>query len=315
MLSRKWHCAASCDGERKTLTKRDAKTNQALEISVCLKCGLVQLSEFPTVEGLRQYYSHHYREDYKGSFTPKPKHIFRAARAARDRLTFLKSRLVDMGHPLPNTLLDIGAGGGEFVYAAKCIGLDAVGIEPNLGYSDFARDSYSVHIDTLHLDQVCDRKADVVTLFHVLEHIPNPIEVIKTLYEIVKEDGWLFVEVPNIEQADASPSNIFFQAHLFYFSEVNLIAVASSYFEPVYTDTKGNLRILLKRRKTPIPPRLPRAEQVQQTLRRLDQKGWFEYLTLGGGLWKPARRIRQYWMESRLGGLTPREIVEKALRA
>jgi SAM-dependent methyltransferase len=218
-----------------------------------------------------------------------------------------------MGQALPNTLLDIGAGGGEFVYAAQCSGLNAVGIEPNLGYSEFARDAYGVRIDTLDLDQVADRRVEMVTLFHVLEHMPKPIEVIEALYQIVKDDGWLFIEVPNIEQADASPSNIFFQAHLLYFSESSLSAIATSYFEPIYIESKGNLKILFKRRSAPIQSRLPRQEQVKHTLKRLDQKGWFEYLTMGGGVWKLARRVRQYWMESRLRGLNPSEIVRKAL--
>lgn len=303
----------NCGGGRKLFEARDAKTRGSLEISVCLACGLVQQSTIPEGNDLRQYYSHHYRENYKGVHQPKPKHIFRAARAARDRLGFLSACFTSMGLPLPATLLDVGAGGGEVVYAAGRLGMDASGIEPNLGYSEFARDAYGVRVDTQHLDQAAERRADIVTLFHVLEHMPNPLEVMGLLFRVTKENGWLYIEVPNIEQPDASPSNIFFRAHLLYFSEATLISAASPYFEPVSVDSIGNLRVLFKRRNSPQPLRVPQQKQIQRTLDRLAQKGWLEYLTKGGGLLKPARKVRQYWLESQLKGLTPREIVERAL--
>lgn len=308
----KWCCALACDEGRKIFRTTDAKTKERLEISFCLSCGLVQQTEIPTSFGLRQYYSHHYREDYKRSLTPKNKHIFRAARAARDRLDFLSLCFSSMRLPLPRTLIDIGAGGGEVVYAARRLGMDASGVEPNQGYSEFARNAYGVSVETKHLDQVFEKRAEIVTLFHVLEHMPSPCEVMAMLFQIVEHNGWLYIEVPNIEQPDAAPSNIFFKAHLFYFSVATLTSVASSYFEPIFVDSTGNLRVLFKRREVPVALKKPTSQQVQQTLDRLAKKGWIEYLFKGGGLLKPVRRISQYWYESRLKGLTPREIVERA---
>ena len=58
-----------------------------------------------------EYYSNEYREDYKKTFTPQKKHVFRAGQLALERIKFLKERNIFQG-----SLLDVGAGGGEFTY-------------------------------------------------------------------------------------------------------------------------------------------------------------------------------------------------------
>jgi SAM-dependent methyltransferase len=207
--------------------------------------------------------------------------------------------------------LDIGAGGGEFVCLANWSGYEAIGIEPNLGYSQFAREHYSVTVQTAELSEIEHHRADCVSMFHVLEHIPDPLEVMARLYEIVNPGGFLFIEVPNIEQADASPSNIFFSAHLYYFSSPTLISAASKYFMPVYIETTGNLRAIFRRRESPARLVLPSAVDVGLTLERLRRKGWLEYLTVGGGYKKPVKRMYQYWKECRVRNKTPIQIIRQ----
>lgn len=311
----RWSCVRGCKGENRSFSVRDGKDRRPLRVTFCLTCGLLQQSVLPSIEGLRQYYSHHYRREYKGTASPKPKHIYRAAIAASNRLSWM-ARVLQNGDELgrPTSAIDIGAGGGEFVFLAGRQGLNAIGIEPNLGYSEFARAAYGANVITTELDQLDDYRADLVTLFHVLEHMPNPTEVMKKLFRLVNDGGWLYVEVPNIEQADAAPSNIFFRAHLFYFSAASLVSIASPYFKPVSIDSSGNLRIIFRRRASEVQGALPSADSVRQTLKRLEQKGWLEYLFRGGGFFKQTRRIGQYWRESRLTGMTAAAIVELASR-
>lgn len=300
-----------CVGLYQSFERRDSKDGSLIEVGVCLTCGMVQQSRIPSSEKLRQYYSHFYRADYKRVYTPRLKHVYRAAVAAKNRLEFLSKTLNRQSETANHqTLLDVGAGGGEFVCVAQRFGFEATGLEPNMGYSDFAREVYGIKIDTQHLDQSLDRRADVVTLFHVLEHLPDPDAAFAAFHTMVNPRGWLFVEVPNIEQADASPANIFFRAHLLYFSEATLISLASPYFEPVAIESQGNLRILFKRRDQLVIRQLPTQDQVQQTISRLNEKGWIEYLFAGGGFKKPFWRIRQYWTEFRLRKMTPSQVID-----
>lgn len=276
----------------------------------------MQQCPLPTDDALRAYYSHHYRTDYKKTYKPKNKHVFRAGIAARNRLAFLASSISASEKQALQGLrhLDVGAGGGEVVFAARALlGLDSVGIEPNEGYSEFARSTYGIEVRTAELSDVSSERFDLVTMFHVLEHMPKPLQVFEVLFGMINPDGLLLIEVPNVEQADASPHNIFFRAHLHYYSRATLLYAASRWFEPLRVDDQGNLRVLFKRRETTEAPQHSSQLDVEKTLRRLSEKGWTEYIVKGGGWKRPHQRFLKYWKERQVAGLTPLETLSHAI--
>lgn len=301
------------------VSQRDAKTGEALKVCLCEGCGLVQQSPIPTDHELRIYYSHHYRTDYKNTYSPKPKYVYRAGRAARNRMAFLTEYLGANGQKASGlSMLDIGAGGGEVVFAATQAGFHAKGIEPNEGYSVFARDAYGIEVATAHLDdlgQAQHSQYSVITMFHVLEHMPSPQKVFRKLHELLHPDGLLVIEVPNIEQADASPANIFFKAHLYYYSASTLIYAASEAFEPVLVEHTGNLRAIFKRRPALVAACRPATQQIEQTKQRLREKGWLEYLFKGGGWRRPFERIANRLRETIQASNTPLITLKRALKA
>jgi len=290
-----------------TNLQNDVKSKSPLAISFCNDCSLVQQAEIPSDEELKIYYSHNYRQDYKSTYSPKPKYVRRAGMTALDRIKFLESYL-----PLSNqVLLDIGAGGGEFVYMAQKRGLQSKGIEPNLGYSTFSKEQYGVEVKTAMLSDVQDSSADIVTLFHVFEHMAKPLEVMKKLYSSIKDGGYLFIEVPNIFQADASPHNIYFKAHLFYYSKFTLACAASQYFDVVKVEDKGNLKILFKKKSQPSEKiSSVQLDQIEFSQNRIKQKGWFEYLFNGKGIFKPFLRIDRVVKEMFIKKSSPKEILD-----
>lgn len=294
----------------KNWASRDAKTGETLNMALCGGCGLVQQVDLPTDEELRIYYSHNYREDYKSTHQPKPKYVYRAGRAAKDRLRFIERAGV---HPNGQKLLDVGAGGGEFCYLASKAGFAAEGIEPHIGYSKFARDQYNVEIQTCGIAELKEKQADVITMFHVFEHLANPNDVIKKIWSVLSENGYLVIEVPNIHQADASPHNIYFKAHLFYYSRYSLMCAASQYFELICVEDDHNLFMAFRKRHQPLAMRVaPSVYQIKATAIRLDQKGWKEYLIVGGGWRKVFARAGKWLDESRVKHLLPARILDRA---
>lgn len=278
-----------------------------LELLECLQCGHVQQSCIPSADELLTYYSHHYRSDYKAVYAPKKKHIWRAGNVALDRLQVLEGFRGEK-----QRLLDIGAGGGEFVYLAKKFGWDSTGIEPNLGYSEFARDNYEVEVVTGCLNDASASAVDVVTMFHVLEHMPDPISTMGCIHGRLRSGGLLFVEVPNLLQKDASPHNIFFKAHVQYFSKDTLLFSASQFFECLTIKDTGNLRAVFVKREQPRAPVPPSMRVVGENSRRFHQKSWLEYIFAGGGWRKPISRIRRLPAERASESLHPREILDQA---
>ncbi|MFN4328282.1 MAG: class I SAM-dependent methyltransferase [Limnobacter sp.] len=304
-------CAVCHGGFLKHWESRDAKSGDGLPLGFCSQCGLVQQLELPSDEALRVYYSHHYRQDYKSTYAPKAKYVWRAGVTARDRLAFMQRAGLN---PSGLRLLDVGAGGGEFCYVAAQAGFASQGIEPNEGYSDFARKAYDVDIRTCNLDDVGGDRFDVITLFHVFEHLAHPERSLEKLWTMLADGGRLVIEVPNIEQADASPHNIYFKAHLFYYSRHSLIAAASRFFEVAYVEDTGNLSVCFTKRVAPLPCKeMPSEADVQATLKRLTDKGWLEYLFVGGGVYKPFKRVAKAVREARMKRMAPREILDNAI--
>jgi len=290
-------------------TARDAKSGESLSMALCGGCGLVQQSVLPTDDALKIYYSHNYREDYKATHKPKPKYVYRAGKTAKDRLEFIERAGIDTQ---AKRLLDIGAGGGEFCYMASKAGFDAQGIEPHVGYSDHAREQYDIAVRTCGIDDLYDNQVDIVTMFHVFEHLARPADAIKKIWSALNEQGHLVIEVPNIHQADASPHNIYFKAHLFYYSRFSLMAAVSKYFELVAVEDSNNLHMAFRKRTEPLQSMiLPSSAQIRLTQHRLTQKGWAEYLVEGGGWKKVFRRVAKAAEESVLGKMPAREILDK----
>ena len=281
----------------------DSKSGLALDVFLCGSCGLIQQAPLPSEEELKQYYATDYRIDYKRTRYPKPKHVFRSARLASQRLNFLRAAGVR-----PTTLLDIGAGSGEFVALASRAGFRAEGVEPNQGYSEYARSQYEVPVSTGDLDDITSCH-EVVTMFHVLEHLRSPADVFSRLHSLLKPGGRLFIEVPWALAGSIAPSNRYFKAHLYYFDVETLAAAASRHFDVVAVEANGNLRMLLEPRPVPGSLRLPPEGYADSARERLSRHGWLHYLTSGGGWLKPAGKIQRLIREQGIRHLSGKQIL------
>jgi len=183
-------------------------------------------------------------------------------------------------------------------------------MEPNVGYSEFARDQYQTRVSTAHLSSLAPDSVDIVTMFHVLEHLPDPKSAIERMFNALRSGGYLFIEVPNILQSDASPHNIYFQAHLFYFSLNSLLSLTSPFFELITHEDRGNLRVLLKKRLSIADTVYPSADRVRADLHQFEKKGWLNYLIVGRGYSKLLNRARRIIEESAVKSYRPREILD-----
>lgn len=98
------------------------------------------------------------------------------------------------------SLLDVGCGSGGFVMRAKKLGLDAKGIDPDI--EAIRRGSEvveSLEVGALPNSTIPDNSYDMVTMDHVIEHLHNPVEVLRDIYRILKPGGRLWLATPNID--------------------------------------------------------------------------------------------------------------------
>jgi SAM-dependent methyltransferase len=96
--------------------------------------------------------------------------------------------------------LDVGCGTGDMVAAMARLGMEAEGIEPSRYAAAKAREAgLKVTCALLHDAAYPDAAFDAISMFHVLEHTPDPVEVLRECCRILKPDGELVIGVPNFD--------------------------------------------------------------------------------------------------------------------
>jgi SAM-dependent methyltransferase len=170
-----------CDSER--IQAADAEYN----LYRCHACGYVFDNPRPTIEALVSFYS-----------KPGKYDSWLVAEVPRERLWKRRLRKL-LKHVGRGTLLDVGTGTGQFLKVAKPYFTHVAGTEVSQSGLSVAKEKYNLDIAQGELEE-CDLPRDsfdTITLFHVLEHVPDPRKTIGVCRDLLKMDGILLVCVPN----------------------------------------------------------------------------------------------------------------------
>ncbi len=135
-----------------------------------------------------------------------------------------KLKLINQQSP-KGKLLDIGAGTGDFLVVAKQAGWQIVGIEPNEKAKNSAINKGVTFADSFN--SLENNSFDVITMWHVLEHVPNLEEYITELKRLLKPSGTIIIAVPNFKSFDANFYGKFWAAydvprHIWHFSKTSI---------------------------------------------------------------------------------------------
>ena len=179
----------------------------------------------PSPQELPKYYQ---SENYI-SHTDSTKNLLeRVYQLVRIYTTKRKVKLINAFAKTSQQLLDIGCGTGEFLKQAQKSSWEITGIEPN----DQARGVANLKVNNSvfpesGLSKLNKASFDVITLWHVLEHLPNLDQYIETLSFLLKSKGTLIIAVPNFNSYDAKYYQSFWAAydvprHLWHFSQTSI---------------------------------------------------------------------------------------------
>ncbi len=224
------HSARACPltgtHEAVLLTSRD-RHGEKLN-NICWKdTGFIGVDPIPMPD-VEEFYKTDYRQQYKGSFSPQKRHVLRAARCALDRFRRISPHFSKQAETGMRTL-DAGASSGEFVFLMNKLGHTAMGIEPNSGYAQHAREQLGLNVANCTFSEfgAPAEKFNLITLFHVLEHLEFPVEELKRLSTMLRDDGIFVIEVPNILYPKMKFSHKWHKAHLTGFSAKTLEVTAA----------------------------------------------------------------------------------------
>jgi len=141
-----------------------------------------------------------------------------------------KLRLINSFNTEGKNVLDIGCGTGDFLVTCKNNGWSVTGVEPNTKAKNIAKNKLNVNSPSKiysELTQINSNKFNVITLWHVLEHVPNLTEYILILKKLLKPEGVLIIAVPNFKSFDANYYKQFWAGfdvprHLWHFSKKSI---------------------------------------------------------------------------------------------
>ena len=176
----------------------------------------------PQPQELAPYYE---SEDYISHTDAKKSFTDRLYQLVKRRNIRNKSQIVENQIDKPKSLLDFGAGTGDFLITAQNSGFKVIGVEPNDKAKKLAEQK-GVHLFS-SLEEVSNQKFQAITLWHVLEHLPNLDEQITNLVNLLEEDGVLVIAVPNFKSYDANHYKSHWAAfdvprHLWHFSKTSI---------------------------------------------------------------------------------------------
>ena len=276
-----------CGSSEKVVVGRWGRYFRRLTNVMCTRCGLVRQEPMPSEAELRAFYKLEYRQQYKGTAMPRARDIKRDRGHAERRLSLIETML----HPGAR-ILEIGSGSGTFLKLARERGYAVQGIELDAEYAapGVVQSDLPVHLGSWSSAPFVPGAFDLVAMHQVLEHLPSPSAVLRRVHEWTSENGLLYVSVPNIHNADASPFNRFHRAHLYSFSPETITMMArKAGFVPLTLPSSLYGCWVFRRSSTAPPDRIENPEHAKELLEFLRKNRVIDYLM------RPAAYRRLFW--------------------
>ena len=219
------------------------------EVWECADCTLRFTQDIPSAAAIGPYY----QSDNYVSHTDTSKGIInKLYHLVRKRTLFSKKAMVTKySGRSRGSLLDIGAGTGAFANVMKQAGWQVTALEPDPAARAVAAKNHQLLLqEPSFLFNISAQSIDVITMWHVLEHVHTLKEYLDQFKKIVKSGGILLIAVPNYTSTDASKYGTSWAAydvprHLYHFSPrsmqtllqlhgLNLIRILPMWFDSIY---------------------------------------------------------------------------------
>lgn len=201
-------------------------TGEVFRLCRCEACGFLFTQDFPDETEMGLYYE---SSDYISHSDTKRGMVNTVYHWARAYMLGRKARLVEReAHRNTGRLLDIGAGTGYFAHTMQQHGWQVTAVEKNEGARNFAREHFGLEVKSdAEEDKLPTDGFEVITLWHVMEHLQHLNETWDALRRMLTDDGVLIVAVPNRNSYDAGKYGAMWAAydvprHLWHFSPDNM---------------------------------------------------------------------------------------------
>ncbi len=208
-------------------------SHEDYNICKCTDCSFAFTQDIPNQENIGSYYK---SENYVSHSNTKKGMMFKIYHLVRNYMLKSKQKTVENNTGIKNgKILDIGTGTGFFSNQMQKAGWDVSAIEQDKDAREFAKREFNLDVlppsDFYNLNE---KSFDVVSMWHVLEHVHDLDGYLKTIHKILSENGHFVAAVPNYKSYDAKHYKKYWAAydlpiHLWHFSPSSIKLLVEKY--------------------------------------------------------------------------------------
>ncbi len=180
--------------------KDEFLSKEDFHICECLNCGLSYTMPRPNKEKIGEYYKseeYYSHQENKKGFIPR---LYESVKKVNLKHKYnLATQGLNVGK-----MLDIGCGVGDFLHTAEEHGWICTGVEPSEDAKAIAKTKTKANIiNSEDMEKIPDATFDLITMWHVLEHVDDLKWQIEQLHRLTKTKGRIVIAVPNYKSYDA----------------------------------------------------------------------------------------------------------------
>jgi SAM-dependent methyltransferase len=193
-------CLLCGHGEARTLFQATDRlyrtTDKLFRVVECERCGLIRLDPWPSAEELRLYYPDEYWFAPRTDAASRLEELYRRL-VLRDHMHFVLRAFQDCADQ--GLLVDVGCGGGLLLRLLQERGMRVAGLETSRAAAAAAWEHNRVPMfcGDLASAPLARESCSLLMMFHVVEHLPDPVSYLRSARELLKPDGRLVIQVPN----------------------------------------------------------------------------------------------------------------------
>ena len=212
-----------CNSEKIKLIKKGVRDNNDIDVFKCQKCGLEFLSK--TNQADENFYT---QGQMHASYNIE--NWFKSTLSDDVRRTELLKNYIKN-----KSILDFGTGNGGFLLQAKKYTKNICGYDIDKSLAEHYKKN---NLEVKNSLDDFEQKFDIITMFHVLEHIENPEQILANIKNYLKPNGKLIIEIPNSNDAlltlyksEAFKNFTYWSCHIYAYNEKNIKKLLSQLFK------------------------------------------------------------------------------------
>lgn len=220
-------------------------TGEDFQLEYCESCSFLFTNPRPSIEEIGKYYQ---SDQYISHAGEKKGLIYKVYDVVRDFSIKQKLNLIKKYHT-SGKLMDLGCGLGYFLNGVKIDKtFDALGVDVSDDAVEYVKKTFNIDVKNENeLDNLEKHSFDIITQWHVLEHVHFLNERMQQLQNLLKDDGTMFIAVPNIKSKDADMYKEYWDGydvprHLYHFNQKSFTMLMEKHgfkivdIKPMYFD-------------------------------------------------------------------------------